>query len=53
MESKEEKERGAREKTKEDQVIKDHLANDAKKKAIQEKLNSTSYHDRYGMQDQF
>ena len=33
-------------------MIKDHLANDAKKKAIQEKLNSTSYHDRYGVQDQ-
>ena len=47
-ESKKKKERGTREKVKEDQVIETHLANDAKKKS-----NSTSCHDRYGMQDKF
>ena len=49
---KEKKDKSYREKLREDQVHKDHRAEDAKKKAIREQLSRTSYHSQYGMQDQ-
>ena len=48
----EKKAKSSREGLREKQVHRDLKAADAKKKAVNDQLNRTSYHSQYGMQDQ-